>query len=151
ALLTGQINLYPEYAGLIETVILKEPPNPDPAIIIERARSEMRRVAQSELLDPLGFDSRASIVVRSSDAPKEGTLSAAAEGSIKWKIRVSFDFQDRPDGPPALLPYRLPQDAAVRGMDPKQLWSALEKGEINMVAASATDGHLASSNWKALA
>src|SRR5206468_10417697 len=57
---------------------------------------------------------------------------------------------DRADGAPALLPYRLPQGAAVRGMDPKQLWGALEKGEINMVAATATDGHLASSDWKAL-
>ena len=42
ALLTGQIALYPEYSGLIETEILKETPNPDPAILIERARGEIR-------------------------------------------------------------------------------------------------------------
>jgi osmoprotectant transport system substrate-binding protein len=151
ALLTGQIDVYPEYTGLIEAVILKEPPSPDPTILIERSRTEMRRVAQSELIDPLGFDSRATMVVRTNDAPREASLSAAAAGTRKWQIGVSFDFQDRPDGPPALLPYRLPQGAAVRAMDPKQLWMALEKGEINMVAASATDGHLASRDWTALA
>jgi glycine betaine/choline ABC-type transport system substrate-binding protein len=151
ALLTGQIDLYPEYTGLIASVILKEVPNEDPAILLERTRTQMRRVAQSELFDPLGFDSRATIVVRSSDAPREGSISAAGAGSIKWKIGVTFDFQDRPDGAPALLPYRLPQGAPVRGMDPKQLWMALEKGEVNMIAASATDGHLISSEWKALA
>jgi len=150
ALLTGQVDLYPEYTGLIEAVILKETPSADSAVMVERTRTEMRRVAQSELIDPLGFDSRATMVVRSSYAPKEGTLSAAAAGSLKWKIGVSFDFQDRPDGPPALLPYRLPQGAAVRGMDPSQLWMALEKGEIDMVSASSTDVHLVSNAFKAL-
>ena len=151
ALLTGQIALYPEYSGLIETEILKETPNPDPAILIERARGEMNRVAQSELLDSLGFDSHAVMAVQAVNAPGGGTLSAAADGPSKWKIGVSFSFQDRSDGLPALNHYRLPLGAAVRAMDGKDLFPALLKGDLNMIATTATDGHLASNDYKVLA
>src|SRR3954469_14039150 len=45
AFITGDIGIYPEYTGTISTVILKEQPNMDPAVILERTRSEMARRA----------------------------------------------------------------------------------------------------------
>ena len=36
-------------------------------------------------------------------------------------------------------------------LDPKQLFTALEKGDVDMIAARATDGHLTSPDWKILA
>ena len=150
ALVTGQIGLYPEYTGLIETEVMKETPSKDPAVMLVRVRAEMVRLAQAELIDPLGFDARPAMIVQASDAPKEETLSAASEGAMKWKIGVPFDFQNRPDGIPALNVYKLPSSAAVRGMDPKDTFRAMEQGEINMVAGTATDAHLASTKWRAL-
>jgi osmoprotectant transport system substrate-binding protein len=150
ALVTGQVSLYPEYTGLIETEILKETPSKDPVVLVERTRSEMRRLAQAELLDSLGFDARSVMVVAAANVPRDGTLSGAAAAPTKWKIGVSFEFQDRPDGIPALNEYQLPLGAAIRGMDPKDLFPAMQKGELNMAAATATDGHLALETWKAL-
>src|SRR6185437_3029862 len=80
ALQSGEINLYAEYSGSILTEILKEQPSPDPSLVFQRARGEMKRLAQAELLDPLGIDNPFVAVIRADDprASKVSTLSDAA-------------------------------------------------------------------------
>jgi osmoprotectant transport system substrate-binding protein len=150
ALTSGQVSIYPEYTGTIESEILKEQPSQDPATVLVRSRAEMLRTAQSELLDPLGFESPPAVVVRAADAPRITTLSQAGAGATQWKLGVTFDFLQRSDGLPALNTYRLPMGAAVRSVDMNDLFPLLEKGELNMIVVDATDGHLISPNWKAL-
>ena len=41
SILSGEVGVYPEYTGLIESEILKEPANPDPQIVLARVRGEM--------------------------------------------------------------------------------------------------------------
>ena len=41
--------------------------------------------------------------------------------------------------------------ARPRVLDPKQLFPALQKGDVDMIATRATDGHLMSPDWKVLA
>ena len=62
---------------------------------------------------------------------------------------MTYEFQSREDALQALSPYRL--SIASRVIDPKQLFAALEKGDVNMIATRATDGHLMSPEWKILA
>jgi osmoprotectant transport system substrate-binding protein len=151
ALLSGIVGIYPEYTGTIGTVILKEQPSSDPATALERARAEVLRLAQAELFGPLGFENPPVLVVRASDLPRGGSLSAAADAKAGWQLGVTFDFQERIDGLRALNAYRLPMRAPVRSMDRKELFPALEKGEVTMIAAAATDPGLLSADWKALA
>ena len=47
SLLSGEVGIYPEYTGLIESDILKEQANSDPQIVLARVRQEMGRVAQT--------------------------------------------------------------------------------------------------------
>src|ERR1022692_2622360 len=54
ALQNGEISLYPEYTGSVITEILREQASTDPSSVFERARGEMKRVAQAQLLPPLG-------------------------------------------------------------------------------------------------
>src|SRR4051812_22550349 len=42
-LLSGQVGIYPEYTGLIESDIIKEQANPDPQIVLARVRQELSR------------------------------------------------------------------------------------------------------------
>src|SRR5579884_1295378 len=67
SLQSDQISLYPEYTGMIVTEILKEPPATDASLVFERAKGEMRRIAQSELLDPLGLSNTFTAIISSSD------------------------------------------------------------------------------------
>jgi glycine betaine/choline ABC-type transport system substrate-binding protein len=150
AFLNGQVSVYPEYTGTIETMILKEQPSPVPATVFERTRSEMRRVAQAELLEPLGFENPPVLVIRASGSAGLRSLNSAAAGAGKWKLGVTLDFQERPDGLPALTGYHLPMSAPVRSMDPKLLFPAIDKGEVNMIATTSTDGHLLSEEWAVL-
>jgi osmoprotectant transport system substrate-binding protein len=152
ALSAGEITLYPEYTGSIEIGILKETPSSDRDIILERTRNEMLRTAQLDLLDPLGYDSPPVMVVRTSDAEKAKikTLSDAGAGTERWKLGFSYEFQQRGDALPAINTYKLPLARGPQGRDAAGLFPALQSGEFNMVAVNATDGNLASPEFRVL-
>jgi len=152
AILSGEVGIYPEYTGLIESEILKEPADADPQIVLTRVHGQMD-LAQLELLDPLGFDNPTAMVVSASGTEKIASLSDAADAAKTdrhWKLGLTYDFQSRSDGLQNLAPYRLSL-AAPRILDPRQLFAGLEKGDVDMIAARATDGHLMSADWKILA
>jgi len=152
ALQNGQVSLYPEYTGAIITELLKEQPSKEAGLVFERARGEMRRIAQSELLPPLGFDNGFVAVIRADDprASKVSTLSEAAEAGEGWKLGASIEFQQLSDGLPSLMQYRLPMSAAPRSMEGELLFKALEQKSVTMIVARATDGILTSKSWKTL-
>jgi glycine betaine/choline ABC-type transport system substrate-binding protein len=149
SLLSAEVGIYPEYTGLIESEILKEKANSDPQIVLARVRQEMARVAQIEVLDPLGFDNPSAMVIRAPGAQGVASLSEAAKSAKRWKLGISYEFQSRSDGLQALSTYRLPIDSPSI-LDPKQLFTALTKGDVDMIATRATDGHL-TPDWKILA
>ncbi len=153
ALQNGEIGLYPEYTGTIQAEILKEVPGTEASVVFERVRNEMHRVAQTEVLEPLGIDNRFVMVIRSSDAAKYNisTLSEAAQIKDGWKLGVGYEFQSRSDGMPLLNKYHLPMTASPRSMDLGLLFKALSDGQVTMIAANATDGPLASSQYTVLA
>ena len=146
----GRISLFPEYTGAIESEILREPASSDPAVVWQRTHSEMDRRAKMELFNPLGYDDPPAMVVKAADADKISTLSQAAAASAKWKIGVSYDFQQHSDLVTALNRYRLPTASAMRGMEATDLFPALMEGTVSMIAADSTDGHLASPDYRAL-
>jgi osmoprotectant transport system substrate-binding protein len=152
ALLSGEVNMYPEYSGSIVTQILKEQPSPDASLIFQRARGEMKRTAQLELLDPLGIDNPFVAVIRTDDprASKVSTLSEAAAVSDGWALGMTSEFEQLSEGMPALTQYKLPQKAAPRSMDADLLFKALGQGTVTMIVARATDGILTQGTWKML-
>ena len=152
ALQSGEINLYPEYAGSIVTEILKEQPAADAGLIFERAKGEMKRLAQADLLNPLGIDDPFVAVIRADDsrAGKVSTLSEAAEASEGWILGASLEFQQLTDGMAALTQYKLPMKAAPRSLDGDQLFRAMEQGALTMIVGHATDGVLTQKSWETL-
>jgi glycine betaine/choline ABC-type transport system substrate-binding protein len=149
ALMNNQIGLYPEETGSVQAGILKESVSSDAASTFERVRNEMRRIAQLEVLDPLGIDNSWAIIV-SKDVPFE-TLSDAERAQPGWKLGVTRDFNERSDGLAALHQYRLPMGAMTRVSDPGSLYAALSAGELTMVVGNITDGPLARhDDWKVL-
>jgi glycine betaine/choline ABC-type transport system substrate-binding protein len=144
SLVNGQFTLYPEYTGLIESEILKEPPSADKGMLYQRAKNEMARVSQLELFPPLGYENPTVVLIRASDAErtKVSTLSQAASGEERWRMGVSFEFQQRADGIPALTSYKLPFAVGIRGMEASQLFSELERGNVTMITADAADSRV---------
>src|SRR5947207_3177741 len=56
AILSGRIDLYPEYTGTALTAILKQQPLKDPRAVFERVKQEYQRRFGLVLLPSLGFN-----------------------------------------------------------------------------------------------
>ena len=150
SLVSGEIGLYPEDTGTVQTEILKESISPDPAAALDRVRNELQRIAQLVVLDPLGADSSWAVFVQQKETP--ATLSDAADTKEVWKLGVTRDFDERTDGLAHLDQYRLPMGAAPRVAEPAALYAAFAAGQLTMVVGDPTDGAVARHNdWKILA
>jgi glycine betaine/choline ABC-type transport system substrate-binding protein len=148
AIAGGDITLYPESTGVMATNILKEPPSPDASILLERTRQEMARIAQLDLME-LGFEDGPAVVIPAGGDGGEITLSNAAQGKERWKVGMTPDFQQSTDFQ-ALNTYHLPLAAPLRSFEAADLFDAVAQGGVNMVITTATDGHLATPEWKVL-
>ncbi len=154
ALAAGHIDLYPEYTGTALTAILKLEPLADSAAVLERVRREYRERFGLLWLDPLGFDNSFAMVVRGEQA-RSGrlrTLSEAAAWRKGWSLGAGYEFQQRADGLAALTrTYGFQWRGTARVMDLGLLYQALEQKQVDMVAASATDGLLSKLDVQVLA
>lgn len=151
-MLDGQISLYPEYSGLIVSEVLRDTPNPDPAVTFERARQEAKRVELVEMLPPLGFNAVTALAVRAEGNEGISLISQAASSSTRWKLGVSYEFQHRANGLPLLTNYRLEFGAPLRSMKEEDLFAAMDDKDkpVDMVTATLSDGHFTLPKWKAL-
>jgi glycine betaine/choline ABC-type transport system substrate-binding protein len=146
ALVRGDIDLYPEYSGTALMVILKKPASPDADSIVAREYSARFGI---EWLEPLGFNNTFAMIVRKEESASN--LSMAAARSKPWRLGVGYEFTTRPDGLPGLFRvYALRTDGEPRSMDLGLLYEALEQGQVDMVAGSATDGLIAARGFKVL-
>ena len=153
ALVKGDLDLYPEYTGTALTAVLKRRLSSDPAAVLAKVKAEYLSRFKIHWLDPLGFNNTFAMVIRGEDARKYQieTLSDAATHANGWTLGVGYEFQQRPDGLAGLLrTYKLPLKRSPRTMDLGLLYRALEQKQVNMVAASATDGLLSVLDVKVL-
>ncbi len=149
----GEIGIYPEETGTIETLILKEPLSVDAANTLDRVRSEMHRTARGEVLDPLGIDNGWAVVIskNADDQNNLETIGDAAGSKRGWKPGITRDFNERADGLAMLNRYRLPMRAIPFVGDPASLYEGLASGNITMVVGNLTDGPLARHpEWRVL-
>jgi len=153
ALITGQVDLYPEYSGLAFTIVLKLPFEAEPAIVMERLRSEYRLRSAIEWLDPLGSEGGFSMVIRGEDARagRLTTLSDAAAHATRWRLGVTQEFLEQPTLYRRLMSvYSLPLAAAPRAFQAGALYKALAASEVSMVSGSLTDAALAGADFQVL-
>src|ERR1700733_13258143 len=104
ALLSRQIDLYPEYTGTALAAILKDSIDNDPAGVLARVRSEYLQKFQAEWLDPLGIDDSFAMVVNGPQARtlRLETLTDASKAPEAWMLGVGYEFEQRADGWAAL-------------------------------------------------
>jgi glycine betaine/choline ABC-type transport system substrate-binding protein len=146
ALLAGRIDMYVEYTGTALAAILKEKPFPNHAQVFELVKREYRRKFGLEVMPPLGFDNSFAIVMRGPDARRFGvrTLSQLAPFASRLRMGVGYEFLERPDGYPGLVrKYGLNFAEIPRVMDLGLMYRALENQQVDLIAASNTDGLIA--------
>jgi osmoprotectant transport system substrate-binding protein len=152
ALVSGQIDLYPEYTGTALTAVLKQPPTANANAAFETVSRMYLDQFRLKWLKPLGFDDTFAMVVKSADANSlpAPTLSAAA--GREWRLGVGYEFLTRADGLARLDDtYHFRWRGDAKTMDLGLLYQALEQSQIDMAAANSTDGLLSSSRFAVLA
>jgi osmoprotectant transport system substrate-binding protein len=145
ALVSGGIDMYPEYTGTAFTNVLKRSGVTDPALVLEQVRAEYSNKFHLDWLDPLGFNNSFAMTIRGADARARHlqTLSDAARDPAGFTLGAGYEFLTRPDAYDALnRAYSIKWNASPKSMDLGLLYQALEQKQVSMAAANTTDGLL---------
>ncbi|GIX49660.1 MAG: ABC transporter permease [Candidatus Tectimicrobiota bacterium] len=138
ALVSGKIDLYPEYTGTLSHVILKDPSLRQVAAL--RARLERWGLTLSE---PLGFNNTYALAVRRELAERLG-LRRISDLARHPELRAAFSpgFRERADGWPGLQRHYGLRFAAVHTMEHALTYTALAEGRVEVIDVYTTDGKL---------
>jgi glycine betaine/choline ABC-type transport system substrate-binding protein len=153
ALVSGKIDLYPEYTGTALTAVLKDPAQKDSAEVFRRVQEQYRTRFDVEVMPPLGFDNTFAMIVRGDDADKLHlhTVSDIVPLAPKWRAGFGYEFMERPDGYRGwVAAYGLHFAGQPRILDLGLLYRALADKQVDLVAGNSTDGVIASLHMVAL-
>jgi glycine betaine/choline ABC-type transport system substrate-binding protein len=143
ALVSGKIDLYPEYTGTALTAVLHDPLEKDPSKVFHRVQQEYRARFNVEAMPPLGFNNTFAMVVRGDDADNLHlhAISDIAPLAPKWRAGFGYEFMERPDGYNGwAAAYGLHFSAQPKILDLGLLYRALSEKQVDIVAGNSTDG-----------
>lgn len=143
AILSGRIDIYPEYTGTALTAVLKQSAKADPAEVYRRVKGEYENRFRLTLGPAFGFNDTFAMEIRGADARRLNlkTLSQAAAFAPKWRAGFGYEFMERRDGYQGLVQtYGLRFAEQPRIMDLGLLARALKDHRIDFAGGNATDG-----------
>ncbi len=153
ALLSGEIDLYPEYTGTGLGVVLREPTEGDPASILAKVRAGYAARFDLHWIAPSGIDNGNALLVTAGTARRLNlaTLSDLAREAPRLTLAAGNEFADRADGLPGLRRVYGMQFGRLRQFAALGLrYAALTHGQADVVNAYATDWQIAARGYTAL-
>lgn len=152
ALINGEIDLYAEYTGTGLTAVLpkeaRAETSADPDEVYQFVSREYQRRYDAQWLPPFGINNTYAIAVREKDAVQHGWKTISDLEAFAARLRAGFtaEFSERPDGYPGLREAYGLQFGEVRDIDAGLMYEAIAGGEVDVIAAFATDGRIAAYN-----
>lgn len=145
ALVSGTMDLYPEYTGTAYTAILRHPPISDPRAVYDQTKQEYADKFNVDVSAPIGFENTFAILIRGADARALNlkTISDAAAHTAKWRAGFGQDFMSREDGYPGFSKMYGLKFAEVREMDLSLTYIALSSRQVDLIAGNSTEGRIA--------
>jgi len=143
AMLSGRIDIYPEYTGTALTAVLKEQPKGGKDQVYQRVKTEYAQRFNLTVGPELGFDDTFAIEIRGDDARrlKLQTISQAAQYTPQWRAGFGYEFMERSDGYKGLVAtYGLHFAKPPQIMDLGLLDRALKDKQVDLIAGNMTDG-----------
>ncbi|MEP6904301.1 MAG: ABC transporter permease/substrate-binding protein, partial [Actinomycetota bacterium] len=143
ALLSNNLDVYPEYTGTAYTAILKQKPITDTQKVYDETKQAYAEKFALSLSPPLGFSNDFAILIRGEAARKNNlkTISDAVPISKNWQAGFGQDFMSRADGYAGFSrSYNFNFAKQPREMDLSLTYRALQAGELDIIAGNSTDG-----------
>jgi osmoprotectant transport system substrate-binding protein len=153
ALVTNQIDLYPEYTGTGLMTVLKLPVNTDPQQVYETVAEGYRTEFNLVWLDPAPMNNTYVLVMTQQDSARYGikTISDMVAQANQLTMAGTVEFANREDGLPGLE--RVYGDFEFERyipIEPDLKYRALVEGEANVITGFGTDGQISAFNLAAL-
>ncbi len=145
ALLNGEIDLYAEYTGTGLTAVLHDQTRGSPDQVYRLVSREYQRRYDARWLEPFGINNTYAIAVRKRDAARYGwkTISDLEASAPELRAGFTAEFSERPDGYPGLCKTYGFGFGDVCDLDAGLMYEAVAGGEVDLIAAFATDGRVA--------
>ncbi len=146
ALMSNEIDVYPEYTGTAYTAILKHPPITDAQAVYDQTKAEYADRFKLSVSPSLGFSNDFAILVRGDVARKNNlkTISDAVPMAKTWQAGFGQDFMSRADGYAEFAKaYGFAFAKQPREMDLSLTYRALQSSELDIIAGNSTDGLIA--------
>lgn len=146
ALISGQIDVYPEYTGTSYTAIFHHQPISDARAVRTQVTREYADKFNVRVGAAFGFSNDFAILVRGKDARelRLKTISDAAPYAARLRAGFGQDFMSRADGYQGFArAYNLKFAEQPREMDLSLTYRALASGQVDLIAGNSTDGLIA--------
>jgi osmoprotectant transport system substrate-binding protein len=148
ALLSDEIDMYPEYTGTALINVLKAAPMTDPRAVYDKVKAYYAAELGLTWLAPAPMNNSYVVVIRPDTATefKLATLSDLAKVAGQLKLGAGPEFRDRADGLPGLT-----ARYGIRFADDRQFplgirYNALVAHRVDAVDGNATDGQIAANH-----
>lgn len=152
ALVSGGIDLYPEYTGTALTAVLNAKVISDPDAAFELVARQYAEQFDLRWLQPFGFNNTYAITIREQDALDKGLQTISDLKPLASSLRAgwTFEFSERSDGYPGLRDRYGFGFGQVIDLESSLMYEALARKEVDVISAFATDGRIAAYHLKPL-
>ncbi len=143
-MISGQIDIYPEYTGTGWLFVLKEDNINDPMKLYESVKEKYKAEYNIEWLDLYGFNNTYALAITEEKAEQYNinTYTDLGINSDQIVFGAEYDFYEREDGMPALSQlYGFTFKSEVE-LDIGLKYDAIGSGQVDVINAFSTDGTL---------
>ncbi len=153
ALKSDDIDGYLEFTGTVLGELTKEDlKSKKEDVVYQQAKQSLEKKYDMTMLKPMKYNNTYALAVKR-DFAKENNIKTIGDlQKVEDKIKPGFtmEFNDRSDGYKAVAKAYGLNLSNVKKMEPKLRYTAVEKGDINLIDAYSTDAELKQYNMVVL-
>ncbi|HVJ42948.1 MAG TPA: glycine betaine ABC transporter substrate-binding protein [Dongiaceae bacterium] len=145
SIISGAIDIYPDYTGDALANVLKLDPLTDPAKAWQAVHDGYAKDYKITWLKPTPFNNTYALALKEVTAAKLNitTISGLASQAPNWKLGCSVEFAGRPlDGYPGMSKHYGFKFGSVKPMDVGLMYTAVDSGSVDVIVAFATDARI---------
>jgi len=145
AIISGAIDVLPDYTGDSLANVLKMQPISDPKKAYETVRDNCQEKYKITWLAPTSFNNTYALALKSAKAKELNvkTISDLAPVAGKMTLGSSVEFAARPvDGYPGMSKHYGFKFGAIKPMDVGLMYTAIDSDAVDVIVAYATDARI---------
>ncbi|PNZ68690.1 ABC transporter permease/substrate-binding protein [Staphylococcus croceilyticus] len=145
ALKSDDIDGYLEFTGTVLGELTKEDlKSKKENAVYTQAKQSLEKKYDITMLKPMKYNNTYALAVKKDFAEKHNIKTIGDLQKVEGQLKPGFtmEFNDRPDGYKAVAKAYDLNLSNIKKMEPKLRYTAVEKGDINLIDAYSTDAEL---------